>query len=154
MKHLLSLPLLLLAGCATIVHGTNESVAISSTPTHAQLFVDNAYIGSTPMIVKMARREKHTVRIELKGYQPYEMTLEPHFSGWAFGNIIFGGGLFIGLAVDAISGGLYQLTPDQINAEMRKKGIALSKTGDETFVAVVMHPDPSWTKIGSLAAFN
>ena len=40
------------------------------------------------------------------------MTLTPHLSGWAFGKIVFGG--FIGLAVDAISGGLYQFTPDQV----------------------------------------
>ena len=134
------------------MHGTDESVAISSNPSNAQVFVDNNYIGSTPKVVKMTRKDKHTVRIELSGYEPYEMTLTPHLSGWAFGNIVFGG--FIGLAVDAISGGLYQLTTDQITAEMRKGDIALSKTGDETFVAVVMHPDPSWTQIGNLSASN
>ena len=148
MKRLLILPLLLLTGCATIVHGTNESVAISSSPSHGQVFVDNQYIGSTPMIVKMARREKHTVRIELKGYQPYEMTLTPHFSGWALGNIVFGG--FLGLAVDAISGGLYQLTPDQINAEMRKREFAVEKSEGGAFVAIVMQVDPSWKQIGNL----
>lgn len=150
MKRLLTLPLLLLAGCATIVHGTNESVSISSNPTNAKVYVDNSYIGATPTIVKMARKEKHTVRIELKGYQPYEMTLTPHLSGWVFGNIVFGG--FIGLAVDAISGGLYQLTPDQIQAEMLKNDIAISKSGEETFVAVVMRADPSWTQVGNLKA--
>lgn len=152
MKRLMTLPLLLLASCATIVHGTNENVSISSNPSNAKVFVDHKYVGATPKIVTMSRKEKHVVRIELEGYQPYEMTLSPHLSGWAFGNIVFGG--FIGLAVDAVSGGLYQLTPDQINAEMLKNEVAFSKKGDETVVAFVMHADPSWKKIGSLSVVN
>ena len=73
-------------------------------------------------------------------------------SGWVFGNVIFGG--VIGLAVDAISGGLYMLTPDQIQAEMRSNNIAYSENSKESYIAIVLKPDSSWVKVGNLIAVN
>lgn len=149
-SYFLCAPLFLMSSCATIMHGTNETVGISSNPTNALVYVDNKFVGNSPAIVKMSRKDSHIVRIELEGYKPYEVTLTPELSGWVFGNIVFGG--FLGLAVDAITGGLYQLTPTQIQAEMSKTDIAYSKGDDDSYIAVVMKPDPSWKKVGNLVA--
>lgn len=142
----------LLTGCATIMHGTRQSVGIASNPTNANVWVDKNYAGNTPIVVEMSRKDNHIVRIELDGYQPYEATFSRQLSGWAFGNIVFGG--FIGLAVDAVSGGLYMLTPDQIHAEMRSNNMAYSKKSNDSCIAVVLKPNPSWKKIGNLMATN
>ena len=96
----------------------------------------------------MSRKDNHIVRIELEGYQPYEATFSRKLSGWVLGNLIFGG--VIGLAVDAISGGIYCLTPDQIQAELRNNQIVYSKKSDESCIAIVLQPDPSWTKVGNM----
>jgi hypothetical protein len=56
------------------------------------------------------------VKIELPGYMPYETNLIRKVDGWIAGNIVFGG--LIGLAVDAITGGMYKLTPEQIQSEL------------------------------------
>jgi len=101
------------------------------------------------MIVEMTRKDSHIVRIELEEYQPYEATFSRQLSGWAFGNIVFGG--IIGLAVDGISGGLYMLTPEQIQVELRSNHITYSKKSNDSCIVVVLKPDPSWKKIGSLA---
>ena len=77
-----------------------NQVGISSNPTNAYVWVDKNYVGNTPMVVEMSRKDNHIVSIELDGYQPYEITFSRQLSGWAFGNIVFGG--FIGLAVDAV----------------------------------------------------
>jgi hypothetical protein len=98
----------------------------------------------------MTRRDNHIVTIDLEGYQPYEVVFSRQLSGWVFGNVIFGG--VIGLAVDAISGGIYRLTPEQIQCEMRSNCIAYQKQSDESFVVIVLTPDPSWEKIGNLVA--
>lgn len=142
----------LLTGCASIMHGTRQSVGIASNPSNASVWVDKNYAGNTPMVVEMSRKDNHIVRIELDGYQPYEATFSRQLSGWVFGNIVFGG--IIGLAVDAISGGLYMLTPDQIQAEMRSNRMAYSKKSNDSCIVVVLEPDPSWMKIGSLLAVN
>lgn len=136
----------LLASCATIMHGTYQPIGISSSPTNASIWVDRYYVGTTPLIVEMSRKDNHLLRIELEGYLPYEATLTRQLSGWVLGNIIFGG--VIGLAVDAISGGIYKLTPEQIQAELRNS----EYTTGESYIGVVLKTDPSWEKIGQLAA--
>lgn len=143
--------LLLLTSCATIMHGTRQKVGISSSPSNACLWVDRMFVGNTPMIVEMTRSDDHSVRLELEGFEPYEAVFTKKLSGWVFGNIIFGG--VIGLAVDAISGGIYKLTPDQIQAEMRSNSM-YSKSSDDSFITIVLNPDPSWEKIGNLALAN
>lgn len=139
-----------LTSCATIMHGTRQSVGIASNPTNASIFVDRTYVGNTPIVVEMSRRDNHIIRLELEGYEPYEATFSRQLSGWGFGNILFGG--VIGLAVDAISGGLYMLTPDQVQAELRSNNIAYSKDTSESYIAIVLKPDPSWLKVGNLVA--
>ncbi len=146
---MITLPLMLLTGCATIMHGTRQSVGISSYPSNADVWVDNNYIGKSTPVVKLARKDNHIVRIELKGYATYETTLTHQVSGWMFGNLAYGG--LLGLAVDAISGGLYKLTPDQVEVEMKRGGYSsASKKGDEIYIAAVLKADPSWEKIGNL----
>jgi hypothetical protein len=88
-----------LSGCATIIHGTRQEVAFSSSPTGAEVWVDSIKMGETPVIAKLRRKDTHAVKLVLNGYQPYETTITRSVSGWVFGNIVFGG--LIGLGVDA-----------------------------------------------------
>ncbi|MBA3815432.1 MAG: PEGA domain-containing protein [Parachlamydiaceae bacterium] len=146
----LSSTLASLTSCATIVHGTYQSVGISSNPSNAAVWVDQNYIGNTPILVGMSRKDNHVVRIELVNFQPYELVLSRQISGWVFGNILFGG--FIGLAVDAISGGLYKLTPEQVQTELYSNKMEYYKDAENSYVFIVMKPDSSWEKVGNLIA--
>jgi hypothetical protein len=143
--------LLSLTSCATVMHGTYQSVAISSNPSNAHVWVDQYYAGNTPIIVGMTRKDNHILRIQLDGYQPYDVIFSRQVSGWVLGNIVFGG--FIGLAVDVISGGIYKLTPDQVWAEMRSNN-DFSTNSNGSYILVVLKPDASWKKIGNLMAFE
>ncbi len=137
---------LLLSSCATIMHGTTQSIGISTNPHNAEVWLDNRLAGHSPIILEMSRNENHIVRIELEGYQPYELTFTRKISGWCAGNLVFGG--VIGLVIDALSGGIYTLTPEQVQVEMSKGNVAFSKQSNDTFIAVIMKADPSWQKIG------
>ena len=138
----------MLAGCATIMNQTTQAIGISSNPTGATVTVDSEPHGKTPVVTKLSRKDNHVVKLELAGYKPFETTLTRHVSGWVWGNIAFGG--LIGLAVDAITGGMYKLTPDQITGELRKEGQSALLRDDTLYVAVVLTPDPRWEKIGQL----
>ena len=137
-------------GCATIMHGTTQGIGFSSIPTGASITVDNIRHGTTPAVVKLDRKDIHIFKIELAGYQPFEGTITRSVSGWVWGNIVFGG--LIGLAVDAISGGLYKLSPEQVHAALSKEGVGLLHKKDVIYVVVTLHPDPSWQKIATLTA--
>lgn len=131
--------------CASIVHGSKQSVAFTSAPSSARVTVDDQLVGNTPVVAKLTRKDKHIVRIELEGYSPFETTLTRRTSGWVWGNIVFGG--LIGLAVDASTGAMYKLTPEEINGTL---GPVTSMTREGLGVVVVLRPDPAWEKIGEL----
>ncbi len=136
------------AACCSIIHGTRQDVGISSNPSAARVSVDGIQTGTTPVIAHLTRKDNHFVRIELAGYKPYETTLTRKVSGWVWGNLVFGG--LIGLAVDAISGGLYNLTPEQVSGTMLTNSADIVPTRDGLYVMVVLKPQPQWQKVGQL----
>ncbi len=138
-----------LTGCATILRGTGHGTGISSQPPGAEVIVDNQSYGITPVSAKLRRKDNHHLQIKLEGYQPYEVMLTRQTSGWVFGNIFFGPGVLIGIAVDAISGGMYTLKPDQVSAELQTTQKASVEDG-RLFVVLVPNPDPRWEKIGQM----
>lgn len=100
------------------------------------------------MIAKLSRSDNHIVRIQMDGYQPFDATITRSVSGWVWGNLVFGG--LIGLAVDAISGGLYKLTPEQVSAQMFTVHASVDKRGDGIYMLVVLRPAPGWVKVAQL----
>lgn len=137
-------------GCASIMHGTSQKIGISSSPTGAKVSVNNITLGTTPVFAELKRGQEHIVTIEMEGFEKSQLTVTKSVSGWVWGNIVFGG--LIGLAVDAISGGLYNLSPEQLNAELKKNGGSVSSSGKGIFVVAVLRPDPAWQKIGNLSS--
>jgi len=135
-------------GCATIMHGSSQEIGFQSQPSGATVFVDDRLVGETPTFAELRRGSKHTVRFELGGYQPHEAVITKGTSGWVWGNIVFGG--LIGLAVDAISGGMYKLKPEQVEAELQSTGQSELNQRSDMIILVVLEPDPSWERIGTL----
>jgi hypothetical protein len=138
--------------CATIIHGSRQNVSISSNPSKAVVVIDNDNRGVTPVTVRLSRKDHHTIHINLEGYLPYETKLTSKVDGWIAGNIVFGG--LIGLAIDAASGSMYRLTPDQIQAELRNQSASVVKDQDGIFLTVVMQPRSDWQKVGQLERAN
>ena len=148
MKKLLLPGVVLLSACATIMHGTTQPLGISSSPTSAMVSIDKMNVGTTPVIAKIKRGDNHTVAINMQGYAPFEATVTKKVSGWVWGNIVFGG--VIGLAVDAMSGGLYNLTPEQLAGQLAKQSANVAPTKDGIYVVLVKQVEPGWKKIAQL----
>ena len=139
---------LALSACASIMHGTSQDVGISSTPTSASVTVDNATKGETPFVAKLSRKDNHIIHIAADGFQPADLTLTRSTSGWVWGNLLFGG--IIGLAVDAITGGLYKLSPEQLSATLTKQQASVAPTKDGFYVVLVPAAEQGWLKVGQL----
>ena len=137
-----------LSACATIIHGTRQDVGISSSPTGAEVWVDNIKMGETPVVAKLRRKDSHTVKLVLPGYQPYETAITRSVSGWVWGNIAIGG--LIGLGVDAMSGGMYKLKPEHVTGDFAVERAAQNPKTDEIYIDVVMKPQRGWELIGRL----
>lgn len=137
----------LLNSCATIINGTSQQVNITSTPIEAKVIIDGEELGKTPFIADLKRKDNHIVKIELDGYKTEVITLNGKTSGWFFGNCLFGG--VIGMAVDAITGGMYKLQPEEIKRTMNVDKQQTLNDGT-LYIQFVMNADPKWEKIGQL----
>jgi hypothetical protein len=86
--------LVLSTGCATIAHGTRQSVTVTSDPTGAAVTVLSNHIvkstpGVTPITLELTRRDPNiTIRVEKAGCAAVDVRLKRSTSGWVFGNLV------------------------------------------------------------------
>ena len=107
-----------LTGCASIFCGTNQNVDIKSSPMNAKVTVNYKYAGQTPLTVKLPRNANNRIKIELEGYEPYEITTTKGFNPATLGNILIGGA--IGMLIDLATGGIYTVNPEYVSANLKK----------------------------------
>ena len=134
------------SGCGTIINGSNQDVAFNSSPTGARVTVDGLQMGTTPTVIGLSRKDSHTVEFSLDGYENQSMIINRSVSGWVWGNLVFGG--LVGLVVDLSTGGMYKLTPEQV--QMNMGDMAANSDGDTLMIAVVLEPQADWEKVGQL----
>lgn len=106
----------LLSGCATVVNGTTQKVGIASTPTGADVLIDNQQRIVTPATVALDRSASHTFLFKKDGFQDDSFVVTSSTSGWVWGNILLGG--LVGGVVDFASGGARKLSQDSIHVTL------------------------------------
>ncbi|MEM8694932.1 MAG: hypothetical protein AAGE05_02795 [Pseudomonadota bacterium] len=139
-----SLAALSLAGCATIMRGTNEDFEIVSDPAGATASLSNGESCVTPCELHLKRREPFSVEFTLDGYQPLVAEVASEFNGGAAvaGNAIFGG--IIGAGVDASNGSLNNLVPNPLMVTLvplSAAGAAAVIEGDDTARGAAMESE-------------
>lgn len=106
-------------GCASIVSHRSQDFKVHSTPSGADVYIDGAKMGQTPVITSLRRKERHEVRIVKKGYLDETRSTKRGFNWWFTGNIIFGG--IIGIIVDFCTGAVYTIQPEDMNVALTEK---------------------------------
>ena len=101
---------LVLSGCATVIEGTTQSLAVTTPPvTGAKCVISGpagTYHVTTPGKVAVSRGGGYLyVDCDKDGYQHASAAVEPHFNAVTVGNILAGG--LIGVGVDATTGANY-----------------------------------------------
>jgi hypothetical protein len=142
--------LTLLAGCASTTHRLSQTGNAPRQSIGISVSIDNTPRGVAPVLLDLNRGAEHTVTIEMPGYETTHVTLTKNVSGWVWGNLLLDYGGVIGLAVDANSGGLYTLSPEQVSAELRKGNLGTTEYKDSVFVVAAVEPEPWWKKVGQL----
>lgn len=108
-------------GCATIMNGSRQRIAIATDPVEATVKADggNDKACWTPCTMLLSRRTAHTLTFKKDGYEIASSALDSSASGWLWGNIFLGGP--IGLIIDLASGAAWKLEPGNIEKELKKK---------------------------------
>jgi hypothetical protein len=124
--------------CATMAHGPQQRVTVTSEPSGAQVTVLSdppkgerrvrSNPGATPLKLDLARRDRNlVVRIEKEGCRPAEVRLKRTVSGWTMANLMAANpynaqglnsasdypamavqGLAVGFGIDFLSGAAFE----------------------------------------------
>jgi hypothetical protein len=121
--------LILLNGCATIIHGTTQDIGVSTDPSGAEVLVDGQERYKSPTKITMKRKDDHMVEVSLEGFQKETINIKSVVSGAVAGNILAGG--LIGWGIDAASGGQYRLVPENIDVRLRPIATQAGKPTEE-----------------------
>ena len=63
------------------------TLTFESTPVSAKVFIDNTYLGNTPIQLNVAQWQDHSVRIQAEGYLPWNRVLTPDRAGDSHQNV-------------------------------------------------------------------
>lgn len=110
---LLITPMMLALGCASIIEGRTQSVTFNSEPAGAQIVINGVPMGVTPATITIKKSDYDNANVQFKkeGYHDQQASLHTKVTGWFWGNVISGG--LLGSATDAISGAMWEYSPDK-----------------------------------------
>jgi len=126
---LVTLTMLSLNGCATIISGKTDKVTFTSVPEHATFQIKDeqgkaVHDGNTPASVVLDRGngyfdgQTYDVEFSAPGYKSQPLKLDTELNGWYMGNLLFGGALGL-LLVDPATGAMWDL-PEKMEANLPK----------------------------------
>jgi uncharacterized protein YceK len=113
---------LALGGCATIVRGTTEDVAIQTEPTGAEAKTSNGFgCPETPCVLNVPRKDPFILTVAKAGYHSEQVTVGTAIQGGGtaglVGNVVGGG--IVGVVVDASSGAANDHVPNPVIVKLK-----------------------------------
>jgi hypothetical protein len=103
-----SLPL---AGCGTIMHGSEQVVPITSNPAGGRVLIDSVFAGVTPLQVTLPRSRDARITVGNDSLGVVDVALSRHVSGWVYAGALLNLGPAL---VDFASGSAHRLAPDSL----------------------------------------
>jgi PEGA domain len=58
----------LISSCATLFKGTRQEVSFNSNPQKAEVWVNGAKLGETPVSLKLESKKDHTIEFKMEGF--------------------------------------------------------------------------------------
>jgi hypothetical protein len=116
----LLLPVLLVfSSCATLLKGTNQLVTFGSDPQNAEVWVNGAKLGETPLSIMLETKKTYTIEFKKEGFRPTTKTITNHVgAGWIVLDVICG---LVPVIVDASTGAWYSLDQKNVDAVLERQ---------------------------------
>lgn len=109
-----------LSGCATVMHGANQTLQLDTAPNGAAVKLTSGATCVTPCKIDLPRRHDLRADFTHEGYRPVYVLIQSKMSGATFGNILAGG--IIGGLVDGANGASNKLSPNPVNVRLTPLG--------------------------------
>ena len=140
-------------GCASVLCGPSQKVAINSKPAGAEVLVYDShgeivYENATPCVARLSRttpegdRPTYIVLIRKEGFTPTQIPLSGKLNKAYFANALFGG---VGFFIDPMSGGMWTLTTDSVDPQLIDEHRAFRAQENDVFVSLKDEISPTLT---------
>lgn len=107
----------LFMSCATLFHGSTDTVSFASSPTGAQVYVNGMQMGTTPVQLSLKSSKTYTIEFRLDGYMSRTVILNSSImAGFLILDVLFG---VIPVIVDAATGNWLSLDQSVVNAPLQ-----------------------------------
>ena len=132
----------LFTGCASVLCGPKQNVAINSKPAGAEVLVydchgEIVFENSTPCVAKLDRanpegdRASYVILIRKPGFAPVQVPVSGQLNKAYFANALFGG---VGFFIDPMTGGMWTLTTDSVDSQLVDEHKAFRPQENDVFV--------------------
>jgi len=128
--------LLMQVGCASIISQSDQSVRVRSEPSGAAVEIGGMRYGTTPVMAKLRRKDRHEIKVTKEGYYDETRLTSRGFNWWFMGNIILGG--IIGIVIDFATGAVYTVEPDEINVRLEQNPDFVASASSEVSPAIAV----------------
>lgn len=119
-----------LTSCSSIISGTTQNVTVTSNVRGAEVIINGAIVGRTPITTRIKRQSKMHLIVQKDGYETYQASLQTRLDPWFWGNILIYG--VIGSTTDFATGATHLLDPDSLYVELIKSdGSSASSDSDD-----------------------
>lgn len=110
--------------CASIAHGTHQTIPISSNPPGATVAVScgkaKPVLNKTPTTFDAPRHANPcSIIVSKEGYEDSSFAFTRRMSGWFWGNILIGG--ILGMIIDGADGAIYNVVPEVANITLQRR---------------------------------
>ena len=109
---------LILSGCATMMTGKTQDVAITSNPSGATVTINEKKF-ETPTTVTLSKQDNYYAVIEKPGYEPAVKNIGRRPSWWNLLDFLWLYGFFIPLIYDTSTGGFYVFVDEAIHVNLK-----------------------------------
>jgi hypothetical protein len=111
------------SSCALIFKGTSEEVRFGSDPQRAEVWVNGAKMGETPVSLKLESKKTYTIEFKMEGFKTVTKSITNHVgAGWIVLDILAG---LVPVIIDAATGAWYNLDQKNVDAVLEKQKLPL-----------------------------
>ena len=111
---------LLTAGCATLFNADQTDILMETHPGGAEVWVDGAHRGVTPMVIKLGNHEPHVIVFKRRGFKDHTCVIDTEVEAkWIVLDVVLG---LIPVLIDGMTGEWKSLTATACTAAMQEDG--------------------------------
>ena len=120
----------LLVGCASVMSGPSQDIMINSDVEATEVYIEEDYVGTTPISVTLNRQSGQTLYFRKAGYRAAKLPLKTNINPDFYWNLPFTVAGTTGMSTDYGTGAMYRFTNSTVQVRLKTLSAPSTDTQD------------------------